>query len=150
MAPTQAAMDAWITHSPFRAVGIYISGDSRACRTQPNLSPTWVSTQVARGWRLLPIALGPQASCLDRFPRYKDDFTGGEVQVEVDEGGRGVRLARLSFPVRIERDVEARTLAEAVQFFLHDDRVPDLVHLHDINVVPVHEMTAPQLAQAAE
>ncbi|HXH77375.1 glycoside hydrolase domain-containing protein [Nocardioides sp.] len=74
LAPTQAAMDAWITHSPFRAVGIYISGDSRACRSQPNLSPTWVETQVVRGWRLLPIALGPQASCLDRFPRYKDDF----------------------------------------------------------------------------
>lgn len=84
------------------------------------------------------------------WSRYKDDFTGGEVRVEVDEGGRGVRLARLGFPVRIERDVEARTLAEAVQFFLHDDRVPDLVHLHDINVVPVHEMTVPQLAQAAE
>ena len=74
VAPTQAAMDAWIKHSPFRAVGIYISGDSRACRTQPNLSPTWVATQVSRGWRLLPIALGPQASCLDRFPRYDDDF----------------------------------------------------------------------------
>lgn len=74
VAPTQSAMDAWITSSPFRAVGIYISGDSRACRTQPNLSPTWVGTQVSRGWRLLPIALGPQASCLDRFPRYKDDF----------------------------------------------------------------------------
>ncbi|PUA79750.1 glycoside hydrolase domain-containing protein [Nocardioides currus] len=75
VAPTQSAMDAWITSSPYRAVGIYISGDSRACRTQPNLSPTWVATQVSRGWRLLPIALGPQASCLDRFPRYKDDFT---------------------------------------------------------------------------
>ena len=74
LAPTQAAMDAWITHSPFRAVGIYISGDSRACRSQPNLSTTWVATQVSRGWRLLPIALGPQASCLDRFPRYNDDF----------------------------------------------------------------------------
>ncbi|UUZ61539.1 glycoside hydrolase domain-containing protein [Nocardioides sp. B-3] len=74
VAPTQSAMDAWITHSPFRAVGIYISGDSRACRTQPNLSPTRVATRVSRGWRLLPIALGPQASCLSRFPRYADDF----------------------------------------------------------------------------
>jgi hypothetical protein len=74
VAPTQAAMDAWIKASPFRAVGIYISGDSRACRVQPNLSPTWVATQVSRGWRLLPIALGPQASCLSRFPRYADDF----------------------------------------------------------------------------
>ncbi len=74
VAPTQAAMDAWWRKSPFSAVGIYISGDSRACRTQPNLSPTWVATQVARGWRLLPIALGPQASCQPRFPRYADDF----------------------------------------------------------------------------
>lgn len=74
VAPAQSAMDAWWKKSPFTAVGIYISGDSRACRTQPNLSPTWVATQVARGWRLLPIALGPQASCQPRFPRYKDDF----------------------------------------------------------------------------
>ena len=74
LAPTQSAMDTWWAKSPFSAVGIYISGDSRACRTQTNLSPTWVATQVARGWRLLPIALGPQASCQPRFPRYKDDF----------------------------------------------------------------------------
>ena len=75
LAPTQSAMDTWWRKSPFSAVGIYISGDSRACRSQPNLSPTWVATQVARGWRLLPIALGPQASCQPRFPRYSDDFT---------------------------------------------------------------------------
>ena len=75
LAPTQSAMDTWWKKSRFSAVGIYISGDSRACRSQPNLSPTWVATQVARGWRLLPIALGPQASCQPRFPRYKDDFT---------------------------------------------------------------------------
>ncbi|QIK75171.1 glycoside hydrolase domain-containing protein [Nocardioides piscis] len=74
LAPTQKAMDAWLNKSPFLAVGIYISGDSRACRQQPNLTPTWISTQLAKGWRLLPIALGPQASCLDRFPRYDDDF----------------------------------------------------------------------------
>ena len=74
VAPTQSAMDTWWAKSPFSAVGIYISGDSRACRTQPNLSPEWVAAQVARGWRLLPIALGPQASCQPRFPRYKDDF----------------------------------------------------------------------------
>ena len=74
LAPTQSAMDTWWKKSPFSAVGIYISGDSRACRSQTNLSPTWIATQVARGWRLLPIALGPQASCQPRFPRYKDDF----------------------------------------------------------------------------
>ena len=75
LAPTQSAMDAWLTHSPFLAVGIYISGDSRACRSQPNLTPTWISTQLRNGWRLLPITLGPQASCQPRFPRYGDDET---------------------------------------------------------------------------
>ncbi len=74
LAPDQSKMDAWLPHSPFLAAGIYISGDSRACRDQPNLTPAWIATQLANGWRLLPIALGPQASCQPRFPRYKDDF----------------------------------------------------------------------------
>ena len=70
LAPTQAKMDAWMEYSPFSAVGIYISGASRACRSQPNLTKTWVSTQLAKGWKLLPITLGPQSSCVGRFPRY--------------------------------------------------------------------------------
>src|SRR4051812_13562080 len=75
LAPTQATMDRWLTSSPFLAVGIYISGDSRGCRNQPNLTPAWVSAQLSKGWRLLPITLGPQASCQPRYPRYQDDFT---------------------------------------------------------------------------
>ncbi len=74
LAPTQAAMDTWLERSPYLAVGIYISGDSRACRSQPNLTPEWIRTQLLKGWRLLPITLGPQASCQPRFPRYRDDF----------------------------------------------------------------------------
>ena len=73
LAPTQRAMDTWLNHSPFLSVGIYISGNSRACRSQPNLTPRWIRTQLRKGWRLLPITLGPQASCSDRFPRYGDD-----------------------------------------------------------------------------
>ncbi|MGH3334557.1 MAG: glycoside hydrolase domain-containing protein [Nocardioides sp.] len=75
LAPSQGAMDAWLKNSPFLAVGIYISGDSRACRSQPNLTRTWVNTQLRKGWRLLPITLGPQASCSTRFPRYRNDET---------------------------------------------------------------------------
>jgi Domain of unknown function (DUF1906)/Putative peptidoglycan binding domain len=70
LAPSQSAMNAWLKNSPFLAVGIYISGNQRACRSQPNLTKTWVSTQLRSGWRLLPITLGPQASCSPRFPRY--------------------------------------------------------------------------------
>src|SRR4051812_9669260 len=72
-APAQSAMDAWLAASPYRAVGIYISGASRGCRDQPNLTPTWISTQLAKGWRLLPITLGPQAACNPSFPRYGTD-----------------------------------------------------------------------------
>ena len=49
LAPTQAKMDAWMENSPFTAVGIYISGASRACRSQPNLTTTWISTQLREG-----------------------------------------------------------------------------------------------------
>jgi hypothetical protein len=89
LAPTQSAMDAWLRSSPFWAVGIYISGESRACRSQPNLTPAWVSEQLSNGWRLLPITLGPQASCSDRFPRYGTDET-------IDpSSGRNYRDARV-------------------------------------------------------
>ncbi|MEO5652604.1 MAG: glycoside hydrolase domain-containing protein [Marmoricola sp.] len=65
-APSQSAMSTWIKKSPFRAAGIYISGDSRACQRQANLTATWVSNQLAAGWHLMPITLGPQASCTTR------------------------------------------------------------------------------------
>ena len=69
-APSQSAMSTWIKKSPFRAAGIYISGASRACQRQSNLSATWVRRQLAAGWHLMPITLGPQASCSTRYPRY--------------------------------------------------------------------------------
>ncbi len=68
--PSQSAMSTWVRKSPFRAAGIYISGNSRACRVQTNLTATWVSNQLAAGWHLMPITLGPQANCSTRFPRY--------------------------------------------------------------------------------
>jgi len=65
-APSQSAMSTWIRKSPFRAAGIYISGDSRACQRQTHLTATWVRNQLAAGWHLLPITLGPQAWCTTR------------------------------------------------------------------------------------
>jgi peptidoglycan hydrolase-like protein with peptidoglycan-binding domain len=102
VAPTQSAMDAWLTSSPFWAVGIYISGDSRACRDQPNLTPTWVSTQLANGWRLLPITLGPQASCTTR-DRYRK-------QVRINPAPAGRYAAALA-QGRAEADKAVATAA---------------------------------------
>ena len=103
--PSQQAMDTWLRTSPFLAVGIYISGDSRGCRSQPNLTPTWVAKQLRKGWRLLPITLGPQASCHPSFPRYADDES---IKPKPGEGGR-------YNPARRQARQEAATAVEAAQ-----------------------------------
>lgn len=62
VAPTVATMRSWLS-SPYRAVGIYISGPERACQRQPNLSREWVSQVSAMGWKLIPLDVGRQAPC---------------------------------------------------------------------------------------
>jgi len=61
-APSSATMAAWRAASPYRAVGVYFGGDNRGC-TQANLTADWVRAQVAAGWHLIPLYVGPQASC---------------------------------------------------------------------------------------
>jgi hypothetical protein len=72
VAPSQEAMDAWLTTSPYWAIGIYISGDSRACPDQPHLTRAWISTQLRNGWRLLPLTVGPQAACSTRYKYQRE------------------------------------------------------------------------------
>ena len=95
-APSQSAMSTWIKKSPFRAAGIYISGASRACKRQSNLNATWVRKQLAAGWHLMPITLGPQASCSSRFPRYgrSIDPTINPSSTELVRRGQGPGQAR--------------------------------------------------------
>ena len=60
-APSSDAMHAWLTHSRYRAIGIYIGGSDRAC-AQPNLTAAWVSQQAAAGWHFIPLYVGPQVA----------------------------------------------------------------------------------------
>jgi hypothetical protein len=60
-APSSATMQAWLS-SPYRTIGIYFGGNNRGC-TQPNLTAAWVDQQQAAGWHLMPLYVGPQASC---------------------------------------------------------------------------------------
>ncbi|MFF2619202.1 glycoside hydrolase domain-containing protein [Kitasatospora sp. NPDC058046] len=59
-APSGAAMNAWMTSSPYRAVGIYIGGVRRGC-AQPNLTASWVQQQQSAGWSFMPLYVGVQA-----------------------------------------------------------------------------------------
>ncbi|MBU2667508.1 DUF1906 domain-containing protein [Actinoplanes bogorensis] len=61
-APPSASMKAWKASSPYKAIGIYIGGVNRGC-AQPQLTNAWVKEQVQAGWKLLPLYVGPQATC---------------------------------------------------------------------------------------
>jgi len=135
LAPSQSAMDAWLHHSPFWAAGIYISGASRGCPVQPNLTPTWIRTQLASGWRLLPITLGPQAWCTTRerylhqkriSPRPARRYARARAQGRA-EAAKTVRVARRLGIVRrstLWYDLEAFNISptncrESALSFLH-------------------------------
>jgi peptidoglycan hydrolase-like protein with peptidoglycan-binding domain len=77
-APPQELMDAWWQSSPYAAVGIYIGGSNRLCQDQPELSADWVRTQQKRGWRVLSLYVGPQASCTTYADRMPADRVAAE------------------------------------------------------------------------
>ncbi len=62
-APSRETMQAWRS-SPFGAIGIYTSGDLRAC-DQKELTAAWVDDVSDMGWKLIPIDVGLQAPCAD-------------------------------------------------------------------------------------
>jgi hypothetical protein len=72
-APPQAVMDAWWEDSPYAAVGIYIGGSNRLCKDQPELTAAWVSAQQSTGWHLMPVQVGPQASCSGYVDKMASD-----------------------------------------------------------------------------
>ena len=84
-APAQEVMDAWWESSPYAAVGIYIGGSNRLC-TQPELDAAWVRKQQRTGWRLLPVQVGPQASCSGYADRMSSDLATAEQQGRAEAG----------------------------------------------------------------
>ncbi|MFE1251426.1 glycoside hydrolase domain-containing protein [Streptomyces sp. NPDC058735] len=71
-APSQPVMDAWRSGSPYRAIGVYISGSFRGC-AQQNLTAGWVAEQTGKGWRLIPVDVGRQAPCTGYALRMSTD-----------------------------------------------------------------------------
>lgn len=128
-APSQSAMSTWIKRSPFRAAGIYISGNSRACRRQTNLTATWVRTQLAAGWHLMPITLGPQASCSSRYPRY-----GRSIDPTIDPS-----TATTYYAARAQGRLEARRAVSAARTL---GIVPGSTLFYDLEAFNTRQSTA--------
>ncbi len=100
-APSQRKMNDWRRASKYAGVGIYIAGMNRACKAQPHLTRRWVATQERKGWRLLPLVVGRQASCAPDglytgrriSPRPADGFAKARTQGRNAAKG-AVRAAR--------------------------------------------------------
>jgi hypothetical protein len=58
-APSAQTMSDWQS-SPYRAIGVYIGGINAAC-SQPNLTATWATDEIAAGWHLILTYVGLQA-----------------------------------------------------------------------------------------
>jgi uncharacterized protein YraI len=91
-APSIASLKAWLA-SPYRAVGIYIGGETRTCK-QPELSSAWTRQATSMGWKLLPIYKGRQPWCGARERDLK--ITAAGATTEGTAAGRdAVREAKL-------------------------------------------------------
>jgi hypothetical protein len=111
-APSLSTMTNWKSSSPYTVVGIYIGGSNRGC-AQPNLTSSWITSAKGQGWSLLPIWVGPQASCstLGSTTRLPSDTTGAwwqgisEAQDAADAAGN----LGLGFLTPIYYDMEGYT-----------------------------------------
>lgn len=94
-APSQTAMNAWRS-SPYKAVGIYISGSVRAC-SQPNLTSSWVSTNAANGWQFILIDVGRQNPCSTYGSKFSTDPATARQQGRDAAAGARTAAANLGF-----------------------------------------------------
>lgn len=117
--PTQQQMDTWRLTSRYSGIGIYIAGANRHCSDQPNLTSAWLAEQSRRGWRLLPLDVGLQASCNTRkLTKISADATnnyssaraqGRREAVQTVSAARALHIARRS---TLWLDLEAFDIAK--------------------------------------
>ncbi|WP_112248006.1 DUF1906 domain-containing protein [Kribbella monticola] len=111
-APSQTAMNAWDS-SPYKAIGIYISGDLRACG-QANLTPAWVTANQAR-WQFLLVDLGKQAPCSNYRSKMSADPATARAEGRTAATNAITSAAALGFAQRsaIYSDIEGYTSTAA-------------------------------------
>ncbi|MGW2300527.1 DUF1906 domain-containing protein [Streptomyces sp. NPDC001809] len=92
-APSLAVMDAW-RGSPYGALGIYFGGRGRGCPVQRELTPSWVASVHAMGWRLLPLFVGSQAPCVNAVAKRPFALGSDPSGQGTREGAEAVQAAR--------------------------------------------------------
>ncbi|MFJ9770721.1 DUF1906 domain-containing protein [Kitasatospora sp. NPDC101157] len=115
-APPAEALYVWRTASPYGAVNIYSSGSQRACR-QTRLTPDWVATVRAMGWKLVPTHVGLQAPCAkrpDKPLRIDPDRAEEQGGQEADEAAAALGALGLGPGSPVYLDMEAYPVGDAV------------------------------------
>ncbi|WP_446211883.1 DUF1906 domain-containing protein [Micromonospora sp. IBSANI012] len=103
-APSDAEMTAWL-QSPYRAVGIYIGGVNRGC-AQDNLTPEWVASQQAKGWRFFPLYVGLQAPCTTYLRRIDPAQAAAQGLAAADDAATNARSLGLALKSTLILDIE--------------------------------------------
>jgi hypothetical protein len=122
-APKIQSLSAWLA-SPYRALGIYIGGENRAC-VNPQITPEWTSAAVATGWNLIPLYVGLQAPCVSLRGVSKISPTSASSQgtAAADDADARAAAAGLAAGSPIYFDMEGYALSnpgctQAVQSFV--------------------------------
>jgi hypothetical protein len=105
-APPTSSMAAWRASSPYAAIGVYIGGGLRACPNTAFETPTWVSTVVSQGWRLLPLYVGLQAPCTNFLYRINPVNAVSAGQVAADDAVNQANKSGISPGAPIYFDLE--------------------------------------------
>jgi hypothetical protein len=129
--PSIAAVRAWQSSSPYRAIAAYIPArsdyDMWACRDRPsraNLTPAWVDQVLAGGWNLLPIQVGLQAPCSGFSKRMSADPATARAQgaAAAADAAATVRALRVPATSPVVADIEGYatngSCARAVQSYV--------------------------------
>jgi hypothetical protein len=93
---TTARASAFWNNTPYSNIGVYIGGISAAC---PMNSGSFISALVAQGWQIMPLWVGPQASCSSFPHRMSSNATTAFEQGKTEAHSSYLRLQSLGMSV---------------------------------------------------
>ncbi len=114
-APSANTMRAWKS-SPYKAIGIYISGFHRAC-DQKKLTRDWVRDVSALGWKLIPLDVSLQAPCADNKRLKPMSTNPGKATAQGKDAAKGAVRAAAALGIlpgsALYSDIESYSPAKA-------------------------------------
>jgi hypothetical protein len=93
---TTARATAFWNHTPYSNIGVYIGGVSAGC---PMNSASFVNALVAQGWQIMPLWVGPQASCSGFAHRMSSNSDTAFEQGKTEAHSSYLRLKSLGMSV---------------------------------------------------